>query len=79
MPATTDPWLAYCFDLNVAELGLWIDGEIEAERHRKNGNPQRKLRELLQDKQRKAGQRKAMSADAWITLAGDQASVKVFE
>lgn len=66
-----NPWLCYCFDRRVRLIGEWIDSEVEAERHKKNGHPQWRLDELLNNPDLKPGQRKNMSIEDLMALAGE--------
>lgn len=68
----TSEWVCYVFDREVMTVGRWIDNELEAERHKKNGSPRRRLRELLQDKKRQPGRRKGMSYEALAAMPGAQ-------
>lgn len=69
MTGKANPWLCFCFDRRVRLIGEWIDNEVEAERWKKDGHPQRRLDELLNDKTIRPGQRRTMTAAEVMALA----------
>jgi len=76
LTARSSPWICYLFDRAVAVFGLSVETDLENERQKKDGNPKRRLEQLLRPTGGKPGEPKKMTVEQLIFIAGPNASVK---